>query len=54
MGRIVVYGAGGRAGRRAVAEARLRGHEVVAVVRDPAKHAAVAGDGIRQWGYPRQ
>ncbi|AKH81622.1 NAD-binding protein [Streptomyces sp. CNQ-509] len=47
MGRIVVYGAGGRAGRRAVAEARRRGHEVVAVVRDPAKHAGVAGEGIR-------
>ncbi|GAA2687236.1 NAD(P)-dependent oxidoreductase [Streptomyces aculeolatus] len=47
MGRIVVYGAGGRAGRRAVAEARRRGHEVVAVVRDPVKHAGVAGEGIR-------
>ncbi|AUH43801.1 NAD(P)-dependent oxidoreductase [Streptomyces sp. CMB-StM0423] len=47
MGRIVVYGAGGRAGRRAVAEARRRGHEVVAVVRDPAKHAGVAGEGVR-------
>ncbi|AZM45268.1 NAD-binding protein [Streptomyces sp. WAC 06738] len=47
MGRIVVYGAGGRAGRRAVAEAWRRGHEVVAVVRDPAKHEGVAGEGIR-------
>lgn len=47
MGGIVVYGAGGRAGRRAVAEARRRGHEVVAVVRDPAKHAGVAGEGVR-------
>ncbi|WBB60199.1 NAD(P)H-binding protein [Streptomyces sp. WMMC500] len=47
MGRIVVYGAGGRAGRQAVAEARRRGHEVVAAVRDPATHADLAGDGIR-------
>ncbi|GAA1505572.1 NAD(P)-dependent oxidoreductase [Streptomyces synnematoformans] len=47
MGRIVVYGAGGRAGRWAVAEARRRGHEVVAVVRDPEAHAGVAGAGVR-------
>lgn len=44
---IVVFGAGGRAGRRAVGEARKRGHRVTAVVRDPAGHDlrdAVAGD----------
>ncbi|MEU7928947.1 NAD(P)H-binding protein [Micromonospora sp. NPDC049107] len=47
---IVVFGAGGRAGRRAVAEARRRGHRVTAVVRDPAAHGdlgeahVVAGD----------
>ncbi|MFC0600922.1 NAD(P)-dependent oxidoreductase [Streptomyces palmae] len=47
---IVVFGAGGRAGRRAVAEARRRGHQVTAVVRDPARHGhltdvrVVAGD----------
>ncbi|GLX09262.1 NAD(P)H-binding protein [Microbispora sp. NBRC 16548] len=47
---IVVFGAGGRAGRRAVAEARRRGHQVTAVVRDPAGHSdlgdvrVVAGD----------
>ncbi|GAB3068970.1 NAD(P)-dependent oxidoreductase [Micromonospora schwarzwaldensis] len=46
---IVVFGAGGRAGRRAVAEARRRGHQVTAVVRDPARHdpvdaRVVAGD----------
>ncbi|WP_030145095.1 NAD(P)-dependent oxidoreductase [Spirillospora albida] len=44
---IVVFGAGGRAGRRAVAEARKRGHRVTPVVRDPARHDlrdAVAGD----------
>lgn len=48
MGRIIVFGAGGRAGRQAVAEARRRGHEVTAVVRDPARHSdltdAVRGD----------
>ncbi|MEU7572870.1 NAD(P)H-binding protein [Micromonospora sp. NPDC049240] len=47
---IVIFGAGGRAGRRAVAEARRRGHQVTAVVRDPARHRdpidapVVAGD----------
>ncbi|ABW11320.1 Putative NADH-flavin reductase-like protein [Parafrankia sp. EAN1pec] len=35
---IVIFGAGGRAGREAVAEARRRGHQVTAVVRDPARH----------------
>lgn len=47
MGRIVVFGAGGRAGRAAVAEARRRGHEVTAVVRDPDRHAGLAADGVR-------
>ncbi|MFG3013696.1 NAD(P)-dependent oxidoreductase [Streptomyces cinerochromogenes] len=48
---IVVFGAGGRAGRQAVAEAHRRGHQVTAVVRDPARHSGdlagarlVAGD----------
>ncbi|MEV4117495.1 NAD(P)H-binding protein [Micromonospora sp. NPDC049645] len=36
--RIVVFGAGGRAGRRVIAEARRRGHQVTAVVRNPADH----------------
>ena len=44
--RIVVFGAGGRAGRRAVAEAVARGHEVTAVVRDTAKYGDLAGDGV--------
>ncbi|GAB2742095.1 NAD(P)-dependent oxidoreductase [Amycolatopsis magusensis] len=39
MSAIVVFGAGGRAGRAIVAEAAGRGHRVTAVVRDPAKHA---------------
>ncbi|MGC4833459.1 NAD(P)-dependent oxidoreductase [Micromonospora vinacea] len=48
--RIVVFGAGGRAGRQAVAEARRRGHQVTALVRNPADHGdltdarVVAGD----------
>ncbi|WP_188192111.1 NAD(P)-dependent oxidoreductase [Nonomuraea sp. SYSU D8015] len=47
---IVIFGAGGRAGRQAVAEARRRGHRVTAAVRDPAAHGdltdvrVVAGD----------
>jgi putative NADH-flavin reductase len=47
MSKIVVFGAGGRAGRAAVAEARRRGHEVTAVVRDPAEHGGLAADGVR-------
>ncbi|WFE41723.1 NAD(P)H-binding protein [Micromonospora sp. WMMD998] len=39
---IVIFGAGGRAGRQAVAEARRRGHQVTAVVRDPARHRDMA------------
>lgn len=39
MSKIVVFGAGGRAGRRIVDEARRRGHQATAVVRDPASHA---------------
>ncbi|MFD0890304.1 NmrA family NAD(P)-binding protein, partial [Streptosporangium algeriense] len=38
MSRIVVFGAGGNAGRRVVAEAVSRGHTVTAVVRDPGGH----------------
>ncbi|HEY9330851.1 MAG TPA: NAD(P)H-binding protein [Streptomyces sp.] len=43
---IVVFGAGGRAGRRAVAEAVARGHRVTAVVRDPDGYTDLAGDGV--------
>jgi len=46
MSRIVVFGAGGRAGRRAVAEAISRGHQVTAVVRDPASYPELARDGV--------
>ncbi|MFD7865628.1 NAD(P)-dependent oxidoreductase [Streptomyces sp. NPDC057682] len=46
MSRIVVFGAGGRAGRRAVAEAAARGHRVTAVVRDPAGYPGLGGDGV--------
>ncbi|WP_432995492.1 NAD(P)-dependent oxidoreductase [Dactylosporangium sp. CA-233914] len=43
MVKIVVLGAAGTAGQRIVAEAGGRGHTVVPVVRDTAKHPAVAG-----------
>ncbi|MEV5705924.1 NAD(P)H-binding protein [Actinoallomurus sp. NPDC052274] len=46
MSGIVIFGAGGRAGRRAVAEAVARGHRVTAVVRDPAAHADLAGERV--------
>jgi putative NADH-flavin reductase len=42
MSRIIIFGAGGRAGRRAVAEAVARGHRVTAVVRDPARYPELA------------
>ncbi|MEV4542804.1 NAD(P)-dependent oxidoreductase [Micromonospora echinaurantiaca] len=47
MSRIVVFGAGGRAGRAAVREAVDRGHEVTAVVRDPGRHPDLLADGLR-------
>ncbi|MEV4753734.1 NAD(P)H-binding protein [Micromonospora sp. NPDC049559] len=46
MSAIVVFGAGGRAGRRAVAEAVERGHRVTAVLRDPGRHADLAGPAV--------
>ena len=42
MSRIVVFGGGGRAGLAAVREALDRGHQVTAVVRDPAAHPDLA------------
>lgn len=48
MSKVIVFGAGGRAGRRIVTEAAARGHQVTAVVRDPSRYpdlsGAVAGD----------
>ncbi|MFE0025616.1 NAD(P)-dependent oxidoreductase [Amycolatopsis sp. NPDC059021] len=41
--KIVIFGAGGRAGRHAVAEAVARGHQVTAVVRSPERYAAPDG-----------
>ncbi|MEU3764723.1 NAD(P)H-binding protein [Amycolatopsis keratiniphila] len=46
MSSIVIFGAGGRAGRRAVAEAVSRGYLVTAAVRDPGRHADLAGDNV--------
>ncbi|MFC7219211.1 NAD(P)-dependent oxidoreductase [Streptomyces polyrhachis] len=43
---IIIFGAGGRVGRAAVAEAVTRGHRVTAVVRDPAKHRDLGGGRI--------
>ncbi|MGW6377731.1 NAD(P)-dependent oxidoreductase [Rhodococcus sp. NPDC055112] len=45
MSRIIIFGAGGRAGRRAVAEAVARGHQVTAVVRDVARYQELADEG---------
>jgi putative NADH-flavin reductase len=39
MSKIVIFGGGGRAGRRATAEAVSRGNQVTVVVRDPGKHS---------------
>ncbi|KOG15871.1 MULTISPECIES: NAD(P)-dependent oxidoreductase [Streptomyces] len=44
--RIVVFGAGGRVGRAAVAEAVARGHRVTAVVRDPEAYRDLEGEGV--------
>jgi len=46
MSRIVIFGAGGRAGRHAVTEAVARGHQVTAVVRDPAKYPDLAAEAV--------
>ena len=46
MANIIVFGAGGRAGRPIVAEAARRGHTVTAVVRDPAKYPDLGAAGV--------
>ncbi|MET8979909.1 NAD(P)H-binding protein [Streptomyces sp. NPDC004539] len=46
MDGIVVFGAGGRAGRAVCAEARGRGLPVIGVVRDPERHPGLAADGV--------
>ncbi|ETK34299.1 NAD(P)-dependent oxidoreductase [Microbispora sp. ATCC PTA-5024] len=45
MGDVIVFGAGGRAGRAAVREALRRGRRVTAVVRDPARHPGLGAYG---------
>lgn len=47
MSGVVVFGAGGRAGRAVTAEARDRGYDVTAVVRDPDRYPEIASDGVR-------
>jgi len=44
--KIVVFGAGGRGGRRVVAEALSRGHAVTAVVRVPGRYPDLGGNGV--------
>jgi hypothetical protein len=46
MAKIVVFGAGGAAGRAFIQEAIGRGHQVTAVVRDPNKYADLGGVGV--------
>jgi putative NADH-flavin reductase len=46
MSKVLVFGAGGRAGRVAVEEARRRGHQVTAAVRNPTKYDDLAADGV--------
>ncbi|MEU7980886.1 NAD(P)H-binding protein [Micromonospora sp. NPDC049081] len=46
MSRIVVFGAGGKAGRKVVDEAVSRGHEVIAVVRDPSQYSDLGRGGV--------
>lgn len=46
MSKIAIFGAGGRAGRAAVGEARQRGHQVTAVVRDPVRYGDLAAGGV--------
>ncbi|MCM3887563.1 NAD(P)-dependent oxidoreductase [Frankia sp. R82] len=50
MSRIVVFGAGGKAGRAVVAEAARRGHEVVAAVRDVSRYPDLADGGVELAG----
>ncbi|MFD4525348.1 NAD(P)-dependent oxidoreductase [Streptomyces sp. NPDC058470] len=46
MAGIVVFGAGGRAGRAVTDEARRRGHRVTAVVREPGRYPELGVDGV--------
>lgn len=46
MVRILLFGAGGRAGRAVLGEARARGHQVTAAVRDRATYADLATSGV--------
>lgn len=46
MTKIVVFGAGGRAGRAVTTEALARGHHVTAVVRQPSRYADIDRPGV--------
>jgi len=43
MREVLLFGAGGRAGRAAVVEAGRRGHEVTAAMRNPSRYAELNG-----------
>jgi len=47
MSKIIIFGAGGRLGRLAIQEARGRGYQVTAAVRDPAKHEDLVTEAVR-------
>lgn len=44
--KIAIFGAAGRAGSAAVAEARRRGHQVTAIARDRSRYHGVADEGV--------
>lgn len=46
MASIVVFGAGGRAGRTITSEGVRRGHNITAAVRDPAAHRDIEADHV--------
>src|SRR3954466_9247148 len=46
MSRIIIFGAGGRAGRAVTAEAQSRGHVVTAVLRNPPGHQRLSAENI--------
>ncbi|MER0241573.1 NAD(P)H-binding protein [Streptomyces sp. HSW2009] len=47
MGKVLVFGAGGRVGRAAVGEALRRGHHVTSVVRNASRYPDMEGAGVR-------
>ena len=52
MANIVVFGAGGEAGRRIIAEAARRGHHVIAVARERSQLTDLPGGVVPEVGDP--